>query len=233
MVKKLIGLGVAITMLLALVVLSACGFDLAAYKTTAEETLQTYAENKERDNYRDDNWAEIEQLVTNGKAAVNAAADKDGVDAARKAAEEAIDLVEQKGEEGVFYSLEEAYAKGLLTVEDLQSIAFYYRGSEDENFVAKPKSPETLSQETENKIKQTYLIKKLKKDVPEATLEGIRIERYYGTYGDCIVVSVWDNYWEERDLPEWSSLPDKLIGGVLFAHYWAREIYVWTINLDY
>jgi hypothetical protein len=99
---------------------------------------------------------------------------------------------EEKLGNGTFYNLEEAYDLDLLSVEDLQSIAYYYRGSEDESFVPKTKNPETLSQETESKIKQLYL-DDLKKSVSEAIVEDIYIAEYYGSYGDCVVVKVWDN----------------------------------------
>jgi uncharacterized protein YceK len=63
---------------------------------------------------------------------------------------------------GNIYSLGEAYDKGLLTVEDLQSISYYHNGSDDENYVPIPKNPEVLTNKTENAIKETvaYIMRK-------------------------------------------------------------------------
>jgi len=68
---------------------------LAGYKAIAKTTLELYAESKGEKNYSDINWAVIYAIVAEGTTAINAAAEKDGVDAARKAAEQAIDTVEE------------------------------------------------------------------------------------------------------------------------------------------
>jgi hypothetical protein len=90
-----------------------------------------------------------------------------------------------------FYSLQEAYDQGLLTHEDLQSIAYYHNGGYfdvneeftgwgyDENFTPVPKTPEILNVETENKIKELQAYN-LRTREPNATAENVAIIEYYG-----------------------------------------------------
>jgi len=130
---------------------------------------------------------------------------------------------------GTFYSLQEAYDNEWITIEDLRSIAYYYSftvvdgGSNNpENFEPKPKTPEALSDKTEKAIKRTYLIE-LQKSISEATIDDVRIADYYGTYGDCVVVNVWDDCIDYDLL----FIPEQFIGGVLFRNYCARTASVW------
>lgn len=129
-------------------------------------------------------------------------------------------------EKGNFYSLQECYDNGYLTTEDLKNIAFYYNDENyDDSFEPTPKIPETLSNATENNIKQVYL-NNLKERFPDATLGGIRITKYYGTYDDCVVVTVWDDF-IDYDL---MVIPEQFIGSILFKNYCEREIYVYIIT---
>lgn len=126
---------------------------------------------------------------------------------------------------GSFYSLREAYDNGWLTQEDLKSLAYYYNGgSNDESFVPKPKTPEFLSKEIENKIRKTYLSeKKIKKDFPFATIKRISITGYYGIYNDCIIVGVTDDYYRYDYVVE----PEYIIGEVLIRNYTSSRLLVW------
>jgi hypothetical protein len=72
--------------------------ELAQYKANAKTTLQAYAIDKGECNYCEDNWAEIEQIVIDGKKAINAAKDKDGVDSVFIMAKADIDAIEKKEE---------------------------------------------------------------------------------------------------------------------------------------
>ncbi|HIU21834.1 MAG TPA: hypothetical protein IAD51_06385, partial [Candidatus Limadaptatus stercorigallinarum] len=57
---------------------------------------------------------------------------------------------------GEFYTLQEAYDAGLLTTDDLKSIACYLNGDENtDGFIPAPKVPAELSSETEQAIKET------------------------------------------------------------------------------
>jgi len=98
--KKLVCLGIALVMLFSLAGLSACDtFNLARYKAAAKIKLETYAKNKGQDNYTAENWTIIGGLVTDGKAAVDAAANEPAVDVAVETAKEDIDAVLTKAQE--------------------------------------------------------------------------------------------------------------------------------------
>lgn len=133
-----------------------------------------------------------------------------------------------------FYTLQEAYDKGFLTRKDLRSIAYYYSltvvdggSNNDENFVPKPKTPETLNQETEKRIKQAYFdnLIELRPDT-EATIENILLRHYYGTYGECVTVKVSDNFY----MYDFLFITEQYIGGVLFRNYCAALVNVWIVK---
>ncbi|MCL2675184.1 MAG: hypothetical protein FWE84_01115 [Firmicutes bacterium] len=96
MKKRLI---VALTLALALVcvfALTACPpqpFDLDAYKTEAKATLGNYAQQSD---YEPANWTSVLAEVSAGNTAIDAATDKDGVDAAVTAAKAEIDKIAKK-----------------------------------------------------------------------------------------------------------------------------------------
>ena len=95
MLKKIIGLGIALAMIFSLV---ACIPDsgLDDYKATAKAELTTYANAKGECNYCEDNWSAILGLVNTGKAAVDAAIDKPAVNSAVEKAKQLIDEVAPK-----------------------------------------------------------------------------------------------------------------------------------------
>ena len=61
--------------------------------------------------------------------------------------------------DGNFYTLREAYDKGLLLKEDLENIAYYYNGFEISNYNPIPKTPAVIDKKTEKIIKEMYLEK--------------------------------------------------------------------------
>ncbi|MCL2676140.1 MAG: hypothetical protein FWE84_06150 [Firmicutes bacterium] len=67
--------------------------ELAKYKAAAKIALENYAENKGQENYGEENWATIQDIVMGGKITINAATDNDGVDLALNAAKQEIDAV--------------------------------------------------------------------------------------------------------------------------------------------
>lgn len=98
MIKKIICFGVILVMIFSLMGCNQ-GNKLEEYKASANTTIETYAQEKGQDNYTVENWAIIERLVAEGKMAVDAAADKSGVDAAATVAKQAINAVLTKEEE--------------------------------------------------------------------------------------------------------------------------------------
>jgi len=188
---------------------------LSEYKAAAKAELEAYAAARQ-EHYTPENWVVVLGFVADGKTAIDAATTKPAVDTAVETAEQAIEDVPQKEEpveKGIFYSLEEAYSKKLLTVEDLQSIASYYNNQLDVDL-------ETMDEEIKNAIKQAYIDEFLD-DTPQATLDGIFIENYYGTYNRSVAVGVNDAYYR-RDL---LVIPEHIVGGVSFFKY----VYIYGI----
>lgn len=105
---------------------------------------------------------------------------------------------------GNFYSLKEAYDKGILTQNDLKNIAYYLNdNSDDDTFIPNPLSPVYLSVEVEKSIKLTAVYELRTRDEnskPEATIEDITILGYYGTYNDYIVVRLSDSFSDYPDV---------------------------------
>ncbi|MCL2798636.1 MAG: leucine-rich repeat domain-containing protein [Firmicutes bacterium] len=75
--------------------LAACvqGDELAKHKATAKAELENYAVAKGEDNYSVEKWAEVLGFVADGKAAIDAATDKPGVDSAVATAKGNVDGV--------------------------------------------------------------------------------------------------------------------------------------------
>lgn len=123
---------------------------------------------------------------------------------------------------GAFYTLQEAYVHGWLSVEELRSIAYYYQGGEDGAFVPIALNPEKLSAEVEESIKKTHL-QTIKQDYPSADISGVYIEEYFGTYGECVVVDVRDDFRKIDVLV----VPKTEIGGVIFYNLTMPGLTVW------
>lgn len=140
-------------------------------------------------------------------------------------------LEDEPEKKGDFYSLQEAYDLELLTQDDLKNIAYYLSvdgGVEDENeddsFVPLPKTPEVLSIETENAIKETraYYLRNLSPhSIQDAKADGIRIFLYFGTYNNCVAVMMYDYF------AYTAAGKDVTIAEVVF-HYWdGNTILIW------
>lgn len=113
---------------------------------------------------------------------------------------------EQSTEEevvGTFYSLQEAYDKGLLTQGDLISIAYYHHnqtlGSSSgmefntelmgDNYHPIEKSPKKLSKKLEYSIKQTLFNDLINRNFSNhLNLDNISICAYYGSYRGGVVI---------------------------------------------
>ena len=117
-------------------------------------------------------------------------------------------------EKGEFCTLQEAYDCGLLTQDDLLSIAYYTQGTRlneelmGESFSPKPKNPETLSETTKEEI-----IIALKEKTEQ---NYIVIHKYLGTYNNCIVIYYEDGLQYPAVAPtEYFSH----VGGVTFSRW--------------
>jgi len=88
---------------------------------------------------------------------------------------------------GTFYSLQEAYDEGLLTEQDLMSIAYYHGslGGVAGTFAPTPKDPEIIGKELEKAIKQSFLDDFIDED--GWTIDDFSIS-YYGTYDNAVAI---------------------------------------------
>ena len=195
--------------------------ELAGYKVTEKAALESYAAGKGQDSYPAEDWIVIQTAVVDGKAAIDAAADKAGVDAARDTAKAAIDAVEPIKEIfGTFYSLSEAYDNGLITREDLKSLA-YYRGWEaEEGFVPLLHIPKVLSPEVERAMKRDFVVYTKCTELEH----NIQIYSCYGTYSGCVaaMISGCLEYFQGETGVE--------IDGIVFMYMTSQQLIVWKEN---
>ncbi len=126
---------------------------------------------------------------------------------------------------GTFYSLEKAYANGLLTESDLTEIADHYnlmQNKDEQNFLKQKLSPSVLSKRTIRKITRTYKVEILKKRWISSSY--IYFDLYYGTYNGALVIDIIDNY----ILRDVYVIDEVMIGGVMFYNYSPTWIRVWV-----
>lgn len=93
------------------------------------------------------------------------------------------------------YSLEEAYEKELITIEDLWNIAYIYNdynNASDFEYDTKENSV-VIDKRLERKIKKAYLKEELS-DIIFATIDGVNIKSVYGLYGNSYVLEMDNNY---------------------------------------
>ena len=125
---------------------------------------------------------------------------------------------EPKGE---FYTLQQGYDNGLITIEELQTIAYYHSNGHNCSYITPiPKDPESLDEETMQKIKNDALIfllaqkgKDGKQKYPNATINDISVIGYYGTYNGVIVAKIADGFNGWADMVETT-----IIAGVEFTY---------------
>lgn len=129
---------------------------------------------------------------------------------------------------GEFYTLQEAYENGILTQEDLISIAYYYHSNISpetvngdlmgEGYQPIEKEPKVLSEKTERSIKKTMISDLKNQNFSQPLkLKNIVISGYYGTYKDYIAVNLAyssDGVNTALDL----ALNEYEVGGVKFSN---------------
>ena len=115
---------------------------------------------------------------------------------------------------GTFYSLQEAYDKELLTIEDLQSIASFPNSD-----------PEQLNTEVAINIKEAWAKTIRTRDINpilEATVDDIMIIGYFGTYNECVAVRLNDSFTDYPDV-----VREVIVAGVTFV-YSGASIIIWV-----
>lgn len=137
-------------------------------------------------------------------------------------------IPKQKGE---FFTLQDAYEQGFISKDELMSIAYYHNGGNkgitNESYIRTPKSPEALSIDTENAIKETkayYLRRKSLAGLSakKAKADDVEIINYYGTYNNYSAIMMIDTYTVYDE-----SLWEIEIDGVKFFYNDGNRIFVW------
>lgn len=126
--------------------------------------------------------------------------------------------------QGTLLWLESAYSDGLISYDDLRSIAYYYNGeSAEADFVPSPKNPEQLSAETIRKIKETYYYQAdgFNKG---ASVDDVYVSGYCGTYNGYVVVEIGSGC-DTGIGGEPMIYEEYEIDGVIF--YWYTPLRVW------
>ena len=125
---------------------------------------------------------------------------------------------------GEFYTLQRAYDNGWLSKGDLRNIAYYLRGDgQRKGFKPTPKTPETLSAETELAIKEDRANRLREQGTENAVADGVDITNYFGSYDGLVAIFVYDAYSGYAD-----AIVNKTVGGVKFKYYDSNQILVWA-----
>ena len=127
---------------------------------------------------------------------------------------------------GKLYTLEEAYDLNLITKNDLKNIAYYFNKVESNDFVPKPKNPESISKKNERLIKKTYLRDVLKE--PRLSIKKVHIYEYYGTYNGCIALRITDSY----NRYDYNFHEEYIIDGVSYYDFHVASIRIYAPNKE-
>ncbi len=131
-----------------------------------------------------------------------------------------------------FSDLKRARDIGILTQEDLLSIAYYHNGGREghetimpEDYQPKDKNPGTLSEDLENVIKLEYLTQI--RQPTGTTIEDIQIYAYYGAYNGCPAVLVGYNNEENQ-----ADACVETVDNVNFNYANSNYILIWRGNVE-
>jgi len=157
-------------------------------------------------------------LLSAGLAVVMTACDNDD-DSYRKP-------LNGEPEAGKFYSLQTAYDNGWISRGDLRNIEYHRTGdAQKKGFVATPKNPEVLSEETKLAIRESYAKSLREQDIAEAVADGVLIVGYFGIYDGFIALKIDSEYFGNPDV-----VYEETIGGIRFVYGNANTITLWKIT---
>lgn len=214
MLKKALGLVITAVMALGVFGLTACTESLGNYKSKGKAAIDAHVATKTQSEYSTENWAELLNVAAEGKQAVENAMNKGAVDTTVNNTKIAINAVKEDVGMGRFYTLQEAFDEGFLTVPDLQIIATYYNNKTD--------PLDILNDTTVKTIKETYRESVI--NMPTVSLDGIIIMKYYGTFNGNIAIGITDDY-HAYDYVIFDELD---IEGVIFYKIHDASIRIWS-----
>jgi len=111
-----------------------------------------------------------------------------------------------------FYSLQAAYNEGLITKKDLKTIADFHKNG----------NTDVLDDGIANEIKAAYFEKNPQ---DEMTADDVVIDKYYGTYNDCVAVMI--GYLNSGYT---GAMEKETIAGVRFGYNSGQKIVIWKNN---
>lgn len=157
---------------------------LEDYKRYAVSDIISYEEDKIAKNfYSGAGYSKLNDIVECTTIKINIANEMANIDIICVEAKKEMDMVDKIDLEGYFYSLQDAYTNGKLTIANIQTIA---TSRLDVN---------QLGIKEQLAIKTSYL-NLLKKEIDgkDFLVEDISIMSYYGEYNGCYVVQIGDSY---------------------------------------
>lgn len=118
---------------------------------------------------------------------------------------------------GRLYSLQSAYELGYLSIEDLTTISDYLSNQE----VFDLQIDNNIAQQ----VKMAYVCN-LKNELNKSIeIVDVSIERYLGTYGNCVAVVIADNL---HDYPQWMRVD--VVAGVSFQYTNGNDIRIYKVK---
>ena len=133
---------------------------------------------------------------------------------------------------GTFYSLKGAYEEGLLSYDDLMSIAYHHNGGRRcnetvmaEGYAPKPKDPQELDDETSSRIRNTAAYDCREEYEIKASADDFTIIEYCGTYNDCVAVMMTDKYFSYTE-----ALEQDVIADIVFSYNNGNKILIWKAD---
>lgn len=141
MVKKIMCIGLVLVMIFSL---PSCekDFNLEEYKKNAKDTIETYVESKGEDNYSEENWIVINDILMQGIEAIEAATEASEVDSLVITIKQDIDNIPQKDDDDIelqirqdFLVYRHNHGETYLTLEDIEILKNY--GSYGDSVVVK------------------------------------------------------------------------------------------------
>ncbi len=125
-----------------------------------------------------------------------------------------------------FYTVEKAYWDGIITFDELLSIAYYYNNKEDlnKNFTYEINKKVPLSTSLLLEMQEAAYLQ-YKSDENPINRENVNISNYYGTYSNCVALNIKANYYNGDPY----YIESYTIDSVVFTNYYYTEIRIYPL----
>ena len=125
-----------------------------------------------------------------------------------------------------FYTVEKAYWDGIITFDELLSIAYYYNNKEDlnKNFTYEINKKVPLSTSLLLEMQEAAYLQ-YKSDENPINRENVNISNYYGTYSNCVALNIKADYYKGDPY----YIESYTIDSVVFTNYYYTEIRIYPL----